>query len=44
MYGLQKLETFDALKHDTIEKMKAEYRKTGIGRANTPYGYIGKRA
>jgi predicted TIM-barrel fold metal-dependent hydrolase len=43
MYRLAKPADYDALKGDVIEKMKAEYRKTGIGRSNTPFGYIGKR-
>jgi predicted TIM-barrel fold metal-dependent hydrolase len=43
LYKLEKPAAPDTLKRDAIEKMKAEYRKTGIGRSNTPYGYIGKR-
>jgi predicted TIM-barrel fold metal-dependent hydrolase len=43
LYGLKKPETYDALRRDVIEKIKVEYRKAGIGRSNTPFGYIGRR-
>jgi predicted TIM-barrel fold metal-dependent hydrolase len=42
LYGLKKPEMYDALQRDTIEKMKAEYRKTGLGRSNTPFGYVAR--
>jgi hypothetical protein len=44
LYKLDRQGTTDALKRDAIDKIKAEYKKTGIGRSNTPFGYIGKRA
>lgn len=44
LYKLERPAVYDAIKRDAIEKMKAEYKRSGIGRSNTPYGYIGNRA
>lgn len=43
LYQLAERDKYDALNKDVLEKMKAEYKKTGIGRSNLPFGYIGKR-
>ena len=42
LYGMEAGE-YDAIEPDAIEKMKAEYRASEIGRSNTPFGYVHKR-
>ena len=42
LYGLGKTADYHAIELDVIEEMKAEYKASGIGRSNTPFGYIRK--
>ena len=42
LYGLEKTTDYPAIERDVIEQMKADYKASGIGRSNTPFGYIRK--
>lgn len=41
-YGLKPADYGRGVPRDTIDKIKAEYQHSGLGRSNTPYGYIGR--
>ena len=40
LYDLGENPNFDPVSKDTVDRMKAEYQKKGIGRSNVSYGYI----
>lgn len=42
LYGLDPRTVSRAVTGDTIERIKREYRETGIGRSNLAYGYIAR--
>ena len=43
LYELGKPADYPAVEPDALEKIKTEYKASGIGRSNTPFGYIHKR-
>jgi hypothetical protein len=40
LYGLEERLFKDPVQPDAVERMKADYQSSGIGRSNVAYGYV----